>query len=142
MMRRAQSSLSDRCFVLVLALLLLVISAVYGSVVLSHYAYADDFMTLYAVRSHVPGDKLAPFYNTQGRPLGGVITQAAFWAAWTLDGLDRVRVAALGLALFCGAILAVEFRRVTPWWIGLGAVFLLLLNPAAAVRRPGSATGC
>lgn len=132
-MRPLASSLSDRRFLLTFGLLALAVIAAYLSVIVSHYAFADDFMTLYAVHSKTPGDKIAPFYNTQGRPLGGVIVEAVFRAAWTLDGLNGVRAASLGLALVCGWIFAAEFRRVVPWWIGLGAVSMLLLNPAVSV---------
>ena len=123
-------------------MLALAVCGVYGSVVLAHYAYADDFMTLYAVRTKDLADKIVSFHNVQGRPLGGWIMEAVFRAAWTIHGLDRVRAACLGSTLFCGAILGAEFRRVAPWWIALGAVSLLLLDPAASVAVAWPTADC
>ena len=131
----------NRHSVLIAALLSLAITAAYSSAVFCHYAWTDDFMTLYAMHSISLRDKIPPFYNVQGRPLGGLIVEAAFRAAWTLDGLNWVRAACLGSTLICGLILAAEFRRVTPGWIGVGAVSLLLLNPAAAVFVAWASSG-
>ncbi len=140
-MRYSASRWLDRRFLLIFALLSLAVLAAYYSVIVCHYAYADDFMTLYAVHSKALADKIAPFYNAQGRPLGGLIVETAFRAAWTLDGLDRTRLACLGILLVCGLIFAAEFRRVAPWWIGFGAGSMLLLNPAAAVFVAWASSG-
>ena len=111
----------------------LVLVSAYASVVMYNYGWTDDFASLYFAHFQAFLGKMQSFYNVQGRPLGGVFVQTAFRTAGSLDGLRWVRMAQLGLALACGWILAAEFLRVVPVWIGLGAVSLVLLSPAMAV---------
>ena len=131
-MRRTLARL-DRHLLLIYGLLALVIWSAYGSAVLYDYAWTDDYAFLYAVHARPLTETMQLFFNQQGRPLGGVILKSAFMLAGSLGHLKWVRLADLGLVLVCGLILFAEIRRVVPAWIGLGAVSLMLLNPAISV---------